>query len=196
MGVWGSPQWTSRPGHTHSLPRGPAAATPQGLPMLPPASFPICLQLKATCIKAPHWGPVQWQTIPFFFFSLHILSPADSLPPGSQLGSLLLIPSHLSDLEVQGWGLQPPSPPPPSASHTPTTLPFLFSPLPLSYVRLHQACSDYFKSLLMASLPLVWLLFTFHSRSFWSGHSQRQLSRSTDHVTPLYSALHFLGGLH
>lgn len=74
MGVWGSPQWTSRPGHTDSLPRGPAAAMPQGLPMLPPASFSIRLQPKATCTKAPHWGLFSGKPSPSFS------SPCTSCP--------------------------------------------------------------------------------------------------------------------
>lgn len=106
----------------HWLPaKRPSCCHPPGLSKLPPASFPTCLQLKATLTNAPRWSLVQWWTIPFLIFPLNIPSTPGSSPrsppPGSWLGSLLLIPPHLSDLEVWGWGLHPPLHHPPSQAH-------------------------------------------------------------------------------
>lgn len=71
------------------------------------------------------------------------------------------------------------------------SLPFQHPP-PRSCLRPHHVCPDYYKSLLMASLPSGWLRFILCTSSY----SQSDLSRSTDHVAPLHSGLHFLGSLH
>lgn len=101
----------------HWLPaKRPSCCHPPGLSKLPPASLPTCLQLKATLTNSS-LEPCSVVNHPLLHLPPEHLLHSWLLPkitsPWQLARKLTSHSPHLSDLEVWGWGLHPPSPSPP-----------------------------------------------------------------------------------
>lgn len=184
------------PGHAVSLPRGPVAVTHQVTPShAAPCFFSHLPPTQSRRHKRSSLEPCLVVSHPVPHSSPCTSCPLLALPQGHHaLAASQELTSHFpAPVTPVVWGctLHPPAPPPPTSSHI--FLPFLSCLLPLPYVRPHHTCPNFCKSLRMVSLPSAWpSLFILPT----AGHSQSNLCRSTDHVAPLYTGLHFLGGLH